>query len=73
MQKHHRFSFLLRASDKVALEQLAEEEGEISQAAVIRRLICEAFKKREITNSAEQYDPSAASTGKEVPSTNIPK
>lgn len=42
MQKNKRFGLMLTPIEKVAITQLAEYEGGLSQAALVRRLIRKA-------------------------------
>ena len=46
MNRQHRFGLLLSAAEKQVLQRLAEMEGGLSQAAMLRRLIREAGRER---------------------------
>lgn len=46
MFKGHRFGLVLTAREKRVVERLAEIEGGLSQAALVRRLIRLAAKRR---------------------------
>ena len=48
MKKTERYGLLLTKKEAIALNHLAEIEGGLSQAALIRRLIREAAQKRNI-------------------------
>jgi hypothetical protein len=54
MKKHHRFCFILLATDKAALAHLAMSAGGISKAEVTRRLIREAIKTQEIISLCQK-------------------
>ena len=51
MRKTIRFGLLLSEPEQIAAKQLAELEGGLSQAALIRRLIREAAQRRNIWSS----------------------
>ena len=51
MQKTERFGFWLSNNEKIIISQLAEIEGGLSQAALIRRLIHRAAQERGLIDS----------------------
>jgi len=46
MKKKERFGFLLTREEKIALKRLAEREGGLSAAALLRRLIRQTAQKQ---------------------------
>jgi len=46
VQKTERFGLVLTQSEKIVVTQLAEQEGGLSQAALVRRLIRKAAFER---------------------------
>ncbi len=65
MKKSYRFGLMLTPAEKHALERLAELEGGLSKAALIRRLIREAAKRRELWSPKRPAD-SKCTNGKNL-------
>jgi len=55
MAKIQRFGFLLTSEEKILISQLAQIEGGLSQAALVRRLIHQAALEKGLTTL---YQPS---------------
>lgn len=60
MLKQVRFGLVLTNSEKAVVEYLAEVDGGLSQAAVIRRLIRAEAKRQGLLLPAQQAQPDAA-------------
>ncbi len=56
MNRQHRFGLLLSAAEKQVLKRLAEMEGGLSQAAMLRRLIHKAGRERGLWLSGQSQD-----------------
>lgn len=54
--RRERFGLVLLDSEKRALERLAEAEGGLSQAALLRRLVRKAAKERGLWPVAEDQE-----------------
>jgi hypothetical protein len=63
-EKIKRFGFVLRPREKAAIKYLAEKEGGLSQAALIRRLIREAAVKCGLWSAATTSEEQEAEVQK---------
>lgn len=54
MQRNVRFGLILSSLERQAVERLAEMEGGLSKAAIVRRLIREAAKQRGLWTAEKQ-------------------
>ncbi len=67
MERTERFGLVLSLAEKRTLEQLAEAEGGLSQAATLRYLLRRAARERGLwPPPADQYTQAQAQDGREA-------
>jgi len=70
MHKSKRLGLVLTPAEKTAVVQLAEVEGGLSQAAVVRRLIRQAAKSRGLWPPADVHAQEGHAAGRDYEGVN---